>query len=340
MINRKFLVPALIISIAFFCQSPVADGHLVLEPSSRVILHVDPNMSIDEVIRKVYPTEVSLWPVIKQKLIALNPASFHPNSERLVAGARLKLVDIKRVGVTAVNNQTRVGYVVRQQGEVTVNNEDDSPRALETNSPIYEGDRIGTGVNATVFIAMDDGAEIHLKEDSTIEISEYVITPDLDRGSSSILNLIRGGLRKLSGAIGSSGSANYEFQTGLATIGIRGTEYVIKICKFDDCSQTVDRNDPGARLHAVVLEGAISLANDAGKQILLATGEYGTASHEELAVLGDQQPPPGLLTAEETTQFNSTMLQQQQQPKLEKEESSNSVWGWVLGILLVVALAL
>ena len=113
---------------------------------------------------------------------------------------------------------------------------------------------------------------------------------------------------------------------------------MIKICKFDDCSQAADRNDPGARLHAVVLEGAISLANDTGKQILLATGEYGTATHEDLAVLGDQVPPPGLLTAEETTQFNSTMLQQQ--PKLEKEESSNSTWGWVLGILLLVALAL
>ncbi|RLA11493.1 MAG: hypothetical protein DRQ59_09660 [Gammaproteobacteria bacterium] len=338
MINRKLLVPVLIISVAFFCQSPVADGNLVLEPSSRVILHVDANMSIDEVIRKLYPAEVSLWPLIKQKLIDLNPASFHPNSERLVAGARLKLVDIKRASATAVNNQTKVGHVVRQQGEVTVKNEDEPARTLETNSPIYEGDRISTGVNATVFIAMDDGAEIHLKEDSMIEISEYVMTPDLDRNSSSILNLIRGGLRKLSGAIGSSGSANYELQTGLATIGIRGTEYVIKICKFDDCSQAVDRNDPGARLHAVVLEGAISLGNDAGKQIFLATGEYGTASDEELAVLGDQEPPAGLLTAEETTQFNSTMLQQQ--PKLEKEESSNSVWGWVLGILLVVAIAL
>ncbi len=203
---------------------------------------------------------------------------------------------------------------------------------------MYEGDRISTGVNATVFIAMDDGAEIHLKQDSVIKISEYVITPGLDRDSSSILNLIRGGLRKLSGAIGSSGSARYELQTGLATIGIRGTEYVIKLCNFDDCSQAVDRNDPGARLHAVVLEGAISLGNDTGKQIFLATGEYGTASDEELAVLGDQEPPPGLLTAEETTQFNSTMLQRQ--PKLEKQESSNSVWGWVLGILLVVALAL
>jgi len=337
MINRKFLVPVLIASIAFFSQTPIADGNLVLEPSSRVILHVNPNMSIDEVVRKIYPTQVSLWPEIKERLIDLNPESFHPNSERLVAGARLKLVDIKRVNGIAVNNKTKVGYVVHQVGKVNVKSEDDFPRALETNSPIFEGDRITTGVDATVFMEMDDGAEIHLKEDSVIIISEYVIAPDL-ADSSSILNLIRGGLRKLSGVIGSSASSNYQLQTGLATIGIRGTEYVIKICKLDDCSQSVGRNEAQARLHAVVLEGAISLGNDEGAQILMATGEYGMASQEKLAVLGDQQPPPGLLTAEEATRFHSTMLQQQ--PKLEKEESTSSVWGWVLGILVVVALAL
>jgi len=337
MINRKFLVPVLIIFIAFFSQTLIADGNLVLEPSSRAILHVDPNMSIDEVIRKIYPTEVSLWPVIKKKLIDLNPESFHPNSERLVAGARLKLVDIKRVVGIAVNHQTEVGYVVRQLGEVIVKSKDEKSRLLETNSPMYEGDRISTGVDATVFIKMDDGAEIHLKEDSVIKISEYAISPNA-ADSSSILNLIRGGLRKLSGAIGSSASSNYQLQTGLATIGIRGTEYVVKICKLVNCGQSLGRNDVQARLHAVVLEGAISLANDEGEHILLAVGEYGTASQGKLAVLGGQQLPPGLLTAGETTQFNSTMLPQQ--PKLEKEESAKSVWGWVLGILVVVALAL
>ena len=337
MISRIFLVSVIIIANVFFSQTTIADSNLVLEPSSRVILHVDPNMSIDEIIRKIYPTEVSLWPEIKKELILLNPASFQPNSEKLIAGARLKLVDIKRVGGIAVGDQTRVGYLVRQQGEVTVKGDDGKTRVLETNSPIYEGDRISTGVDATVFIAMDDGAEIHLKEDSTLKISEYVITPDL-ADSSSILNLIRGGLRKLSGAIGSSRSANYQLRTGLATIGIRGTEYVIKICKLDDCSQTVGRNDPEASLHAVVLAGAISLGNDEGEQILLAIGEYGTASQGGLAVHGGQEPPPGLLTGEEITEFNSTMLQRQLKP--EKEESTKSVWGWVLGILLVVALAL
>ena len=67
-------------------------------------------------------------------------------------------------------------------------------------------------------------------------------------------------------------AANYQVQTGLATIGIRGTEYVIKLCKQDDCSATVSRNDPEAKLHAVVLEGPITLTTDRDVQILIALG--------------------------------------------------------------------
>ena len=133
---------------------------------------------------------------------------------------------------------------------------------------------------------MDDGAEVHLKEDSVLKISEYVITAGYDEGSSSIFDLLRGGLRKLTGSIGASALANYQVQTGLATIGIRGTEYVIKLCKLDDCSQTVSRNDPDAKLHAVVLKGAITLTTDKDVQILMAMGEYGTATPEVLVVEG------------------------------------------------------
>ena len=331
--KKLYFAPLTIIALVLFAQSAVAQVTIELKPSSRVILHVDPGMSIDQIVRKVYPTEVELWLDIKNRLIELNPYSFHPNSDRLVAGSRLKLVEIKRVAEQVVSNKSKVGYVARQKGRVTVKDLNGETQILETNSPIYEGDRITTGMGSTAYIAMDDGAEIYLKEDSVIKISTYVITSEFDKDSSSVLDLIRGGLRKITGSIGASALSNYQVQTGLATIGIRGTEYVIKLCKQDDCNQTVGRNDPDAKLHAVVLKGIITLTTEDDVQILMAIGEYGTASREELAVLEDVTVPSGLLDTQESTQFNVTIPQQQEKV----EGSSDSMWKWILGIILIAA---
>jgi hypothetical protein len=332
--NKIIFAPVLIIVLVLFGQSASAEVTVELEPSSRVILHVDPDMSIDQIVRKVYPTEVELWLDIKNKIIELNPYSFHPNSDRLVAGSRLKLVEIKRVAEQIVSNKHKVGYVVRQKGQIKVRDLNGETQILEINSPIYEGDRITTGMGSTVFIAMDDGAEIYLKEDSVVRISTYIITSGYDKDSSSILDLIRGGLRKITGSIGASALSNYQVQTGLATIGIRGTEYVIKLCKLNDCNQTVGRNDPDAKLHAVVLDGIITLTTQEEVQILMAIGEYGTASREELVVLNDVEVPSGLLDSEESTQFNIIIPQQKEKAD---ESSSTNVWAWILGILLIAA---
>ena len=180
---------------------------------------------------------------------------------------------------------------------------------------------------------MDDGAEVFLKEDSVLKISEYVITAGYDNNSSSILDLLRGGLRKITGSIGSSALANYQIQTGLATIGIRGTDYVIKLCKQDDCSQTVSRNDPEAKLHAAVLEGAITLTTDEEVQILMAMGEYGTATTETLIIEYEKPVPGGLLDEQETQMFQAAAPVAKPEPAV--EEKSSKTWAWVLGILLL-----
>ena len=333
--KRLLLVPVFAIVFGFFSQVTFAETIHELVPSSRVITRVISGMTVNDIIRKIYPQEEKLWPEIKEKLISINPDSFHPYSDKLINGTRLKLVDIKRIQQKEVISKQKVGYVVRQEGRASVKDLNGNTQGLEVNSQIYEGDRVTTGVAANLHILMDDGAEIFLKGDSVIKISEYVITSGFDNNSSSVLDLIRGGLRKLTGAIGGSALSNYKMQTGLATIGIRGTEYVLKLCKQDDCSQTVSRNDPDAKLHAVVLDGIITLTNDEETQILMAIGEYGTASGDLLAVQDEVPVPEGMLDAEETTRFNITIPKQIEQEAAKKEESGNSGWFWMLGILLL-----
>lgn len=329
--NLVFTLLLLLLSNAFY-QPVVNAADVELVPSSRVILKISEEMTIDDIIRRIYPKDKDLWPQIKAKLIETNPYSFVQYSERLIPGLRLKLVDIKRIyEQEELVPKIKVGYVAQLEGQATTRDLDGRVNQLQINSRIFEGDRLETEVGARLYILMDDGAEVHLKEDSALKISEYVITAGYGKESSSILDLIRGGLRKITGSIGASSLANYQVQTGFATIGIRGTEYVIKLCKQDDCTQNVSRNDPDAKLHAVVLKGAITLATDDDVRILMAMGEYGTATPDVLVLEEEAPVPVGFLDTEEVQIFNEAEIQKAQP----EEQSSSSPWVWIVGLLLL-----
>jgi hypothetical protein len=330
---KTLLFSLLLAFLSYALFQPSANAvEVELVPSSRVILKVTGEMTIDEIVRRVYPKDRDLWPRIKEKLIETNPYSFVQYSDRLISGTRLKLVDIKRIyEPEELTPKVRVGYVADMAGEGAAIDVNDHEQQLQVNSAIFQGDRLETGLGANLHVMLDDGAEVFLKEDSVLKVSEYVITNGYDKNSSSILDLLRGGLRTITGAIGASPTANYQMQTGLATIGIRGTEYVIKLCKQDDCTGTVSRNDPDAKLHAVVLKGSITLTTDKDMQILMAMGDYGTASSEKLLLEGPKAVPAGFLDAEEAQKFNVTIPQQKQ----EQQEQSSNTWMWIVGVLLL-----
>ena len=329
---------SVILAVGCFSSSLQAATVYEFTPSSRVITRVISGMSVDEIVRKLYPKEQKQWADIKSKLIEINPRSFYQNSDRLIPGSKLRLVNVNKIHQQDIVQKEKVGFVVSLKGRVSVKDRDGNIQGLQINSQVFEGDRVTTAVGAMLQIQMDDGAELFLKGDSIVKISEYQLTPEFENKSSSILDLIRGGLRKITGSIGSNALSNYKMQTGLVTIGIRGTEYVIKLCKQDDCSQTVGRNDPDAKLHAVVLDGIISLTNDEETQILMAIGEYGTASRESLEIEEGVPVPTGMLDDEESTRFNIVIPQEKKQ-KLEAAEKEDSGNGWLWGIgLLLLAL--
>jgi hypothetical protein len=332
-LNRNLLFTLLLVLLSSAFYQPVVNAADVeLVPSSRVILKISEEMTIDDIIRRIYPRDKDLWPRIKAKLIETNPYSFVQYSDRLIPGLRLKLVDIKRIyEQEELAPKIKVGYVAQLIGQATSRGVDSRVHQLQINSQIFEGDRLETERGARLYILMDDGAEVHLKEDSALKISEYVITAGYGKESSSILDLIRGGLRKITGSIGASSFANYQVQTGFATIGIRGTEYVIKLCKQDDCTQNVSRNDPDAKLHAAVLKGAITLTTDDDVRILIAMGEYGTATPDILVLEEEAPVPAGFLDTDEVQIFNDVGMQKAQP----EEQSSSSPWAWILGLLLL-----
>jgi hypothetical protein len=312
-----------LVLICFF--TPVnaeEDIHYEFVTSSRQIMRVGPNQTLDSLVQQIYAHQKPLWPQIKQKIEELNPSAFNRFTGQLIVGASLKLVTIKKIrNLKDVSHLVQVGTISSIKGYVVAIDKNGKDNTLQKNSLVYEGDRIKTSRDSTVAIEMIDGARMYLKPDSTVRITEYVMKSAFEKGSRSIINLIKGGLRKITGAIAANPLSIYRLHTGVMTIGVRGTDFVVKLCKDNDCQQSASCTSGDARLHVAVLDGVITMEDEEGAKGDLALGQYAIADWEKVVMVDDQKPVAGLLTEEESKIFQ----------KAKPPEEEKGFWPWLLG---------
>lgn len=87
----------------------------------------------------------------------------------------------------------------------------------------YEGDSIVTGSDGEVHLSMEDGGYIGVRPNTKMRIVNYKAEgSDDDR---SVIGLLQGSFRSVTGWIAALGDQNYAVRTPTATIGVRGTEH-------------------------------------------------------------------------------------------------------------------
>ncbi len=89
---------------------------------------------------------------------------------------------------------------------------------------VDEGARVITGAGGTAQLRMKDGALLAVRPETTLEIEAYAFR-ETGREESSIVNLLKGSFRSVTGAIGRENQDAYQVKTPVATIGIRGTDH-------------------------------------------------------------------------------------------------------------------
>jgi len=129
-------------------------------------------------------------------------------------------------------------------------------RNLKIGDLIESGSTIGTGDKSTAVIKFEDGQVMALSERSSFRIVDYRYNKQNVSQSSAAFNLLQGGLRFISGVIGSTNRNNFRMTAGTATIGIRGTDGVIQ---FNSVTQAVV---------VAVLVGAINMNTPQGEQTI------------------------------------------------------------------------
>lgn len=128
---------------------------------------------------------------------------------------------------------TVIGKVVSAEGDVQAFDAENLARVLKLESEVSLGERIVTGVGASVKILLADDSIIAQGERSEIVLDEYVYKPDEKKGNA-FMRATRGVFRIITGKITELNPEEFKVRSGLATIGIRGCEVGFRIAKDDE----------------------------------------------------------------------------------------------------------
>ena len=139
-----------------------------------------------------------------------------------------------------------------------------SGRPAHTGDWLQPGQMVVTGSHGRAQIRFRDGALISLQPESRFRIDQYAYGETKQRGFYSLLE---GTLRAISGAIGKKNPDDFRLDTPTATIGIRGTEFLVQEIH---CAPSCK---PGQQdgLNVAVSHGRVFVFNGAGA-IDLAAG--------------------------------------------------------------------
>ena len=183
------------------------------------------------------------------------------------------------VAVANVAQAQDAGTVSFATGEVSA--ERQPPVPLVKGDAVLGDDTIATGDASRAQLMMIDGARIAIRPNSRLQIEEYVhaaATPGTTISSSddkSVMSLVKGGFRSITGAIGKDNPQNYEVRTPVGVLGIRGTDFAMLLCIGDcDWAPGVAAGTPVPDgLYIMVTDGTIVFRNEV-MNIDVTAGEF------------------------------------------------------------------
>lgn len=167
------------------------------------------------------------------------------------------------------------GQVTHLSGTLSVKRGDGSTKLLAVRSEVQEGDLLTTEADTYARIKFVDGGEVVLRPGSQLRVANYSYNEAKPESDGVLMNLVKGGLRAVTGLVGKRNHDAVSVTTPTATIGIRGTHFGALLCS-NDCVGVAGAAgaSPQNGLHLDVADGAIIVRNPAGQQ-LIAAGQFG-----------------------------------------------------------------
>jgi len=171
------------------------------------------------------------------------------------------------------------GVVARLSGPLMAKKADGSVKVLALKSEIESGDTLVSEKNTYAQIKFIDNSEITLRPGTTFKVDNFAFDEGKPENDSASYSLVKGGLRSITGLMGKRNKEKFSLKTPNATIGIRGTTFVVQYVGNDAGGVPTAARPVGAPalppgLHLSVSDGAIIVTNNGGSQGFQA-GQFG-----------------------------------------------------------------
>jgi hypothetical protein len=168
------------------------------------------------------------------------------------------------------------GTLTHLSGVVSVKKPDGQTLPGAAGIKVSAGDIVTTGAGGFVRIEMTDGGEMVLRPDSQLQIESYQYVAEKPTEDNFVFRMFKGGLRTVTGLVGKRGNRDaYKLRTETATIGIRGTQFDLRVCAAN-CGALADGT------YLAVRFGAVQTTNAQGT-LPVAAGQ--------VAFVPSQRPP-------------------------------------------------
>ena len=167
------------------------------------------------------------------------------------------------------------GTIQELSGTVNIIGADNRTRVAGPRDAIQSGDTLQTAQRSEVLIKMADDSKVVLRQNTRFQITDFKF--DQKPSDSSILSVLRGTARMVSGLIGKNRPSQVAVRASTATIGIRGTDFEVSVIPEDS-------QEARAGVYNRVLDG--------GTNIRIATGQSLDLNKDQTA-FAPQNPRPG-----------------------------------------------
>lgn len=194
----------------------------------------------------------------------------------------LLVIALSGIPLASPAQDAEAGRATSVSGVVSVQRATGAMGIMARGSAVRAGDTVLTQPDSRAVIELRDGAKLTLRPSSEFRIEGYRFAQAAPQEDSTVLRLLKGGLRTLTGLLGQRRPTAFQLNTGTATIGIRGTDFTTRICE-DDCAAearkeitTAVARTPGYVGRLIALQGRVATLSGprAGKPLAVGDPVY------------------------------------------------------------------
>ena len=171
-----------------------------------------------------------------------------------------------------------VGTVERIRGTVSVELPQGGSKPLALGDSVEENQGIRTGPDGEAVVRFADNAVMIVRSGTQLRVATYRYREN-DGGNASLIKLLKGGLRFATGLMGKVNRDSVRFDTPVATIGVRGTDFDTVYLE-----ERTDGLDAGS--YTCVTEGGTWMRDSAGKEVEIAQGQTGFMTSADFIARG------------------------------------------------------